>query len=256
MGQSTKNDTVSLAEISKDIAFLKESILGKQKPQNYYLPWRGKQNERGIYVYPVVDVSASVLSQKGPTATETSDSNNSSTGSTGVGLEFGGSVIFVPGQIKGDTLLVNNLGLAFSSGFLASVANSDRYGAIYNLLGKVGVEIGNQHLFGFGCDFLAGCGKIPGDLIFYTQEDDAENSVNTGNNDTTPYTKWVFVYGGQVWVSDLKFDLPTKKCSFAKNTFLLSGKTLLFISTLFLFLFVIPMSIDFSKNSTGNVMPY
>ena len=134
-----------------------------------------------------------MLSQKSRNQ-DASETNDGPDGSTGVGLEFGGSIIFVPGQIKGDSLRINNLGFAFSTGFIASFVNSDRYGAIYNILGKAGVEIGNQHLFGFGGDILAGYGKLPGDIIF------CEDGASVISNNSNPYTKGAFVYGGQVWV--------------------------------------------------------
>ena len=89
------SDLVSMDEISRDIEWLK-SMLDKQKPQDYYVPWKGKQKARGIYVYPVLDVSAAILSQKKQNTEPTGASNNSS-GCTGVGLEFGGTIIFVPG---------------------------------------------------------------------------------------------------------------------------------------------------------------
>lgn len=93
----------------------------------------------------------------------------------------------------GDSLRINKMGFAFSGGFLASVANSDRYGAICNILGKTGVEIGNQHLLGFGCDFLAGYGRLPGDLIFYEEGEEIQDG------DITPYNQWSFIYGTQFW---------------------------------------------------------
>ena len=138
----------------------------------------------------MLDVSATVLSQKRQNSTS-ADANNTPA-STGVGLEFGGTVIFVPGRVQGDSLRVNNMGFAFNTGVLFSIINSDRYGGIYNIFGKAGVEIGNQHMFGFGCDFLAGTGRLPGDIVL-CDEDGAET------DSTNPYTKWAFVYGVQAW---------------------------------------------------------
>ena len=178
-----------MEEMSRDIALIK-SILDKNKPHDYYVPWRGKQKERGIYVYPALDVSATVLSQKKRSA-EPAEAEANSSGSTGVGLEFGGTIVFVPGRIKGDSLRINDMGFAFSTGIFASIINSDRYGGIYNIFGKFGGEIGNQHMFGFGCDLLAGAGRLPGDVVF------CEEGVETDN--TTSYTKWAFVYGMQAW---------------------------------------------------------
>lgn len=189
MSQS-ETDSVSMEDLSRDIALLK-NMLDKPKPQDYYVPWKGKQKSRGIYVYPVLDVSAAVLSQKGQNV-ETAKTNNNTSTSTGVGLEFGGTVVFVPGRVKGDSLRINDMGFAFSSGLLFSIVNSDRYGGIYNIFGKAGVEIGNQHMFGFGCDFLAGAGRLPGDIIFC--DEDGNETENT-----MPYTKWAFVYGVQGW---------------------------------------------------------
>ena len=193
--QSVKIDTVSLEEVYRDLALIKESLLNKEPPQEYYVAWNGKQKERGIYIYPVLDISAGVLSHKkqstDPIETNGGSSDPSST--TSVGFEFGGTIIFVPGRVVGDSLRINKLGFAFSGGFLTSVASSDRYGAICNIIGKTGVEIGNQHFLGFGCDLLAGYGRLPGDLILY------EDGQALKDGDITPYNKWSFIYGTQFW---------------------------------------------------------
>ena len=94
------------------------------------------------------------------------------------------------------------MGFAYSGGLFASIINSDRYGGIYNIFGKVGIEIGNQHMFGFGCDLLSGIGRLPGDIIFC--EDGAETGAESGDGNTVLYTKWAYVYGVQAWA---KIDL-------------------------------------------------
>lgn len=65
--QSAKIDTISLEEVYRDLALIKDNLLNKQTPQEYYVAWKGKQKERGkrgIFIYPALDISAGVLSHK------------------------------------------------------------------------------------------------------------------------------------------------------------------------------------------------
>ena len=114
---------------------------------------------------------------------------------TGFGLNFGYSVIFVPGYEKNGKLHPNKFGIAYSVGLITSFSVSDRYGTLCDFMGKIGVEACHNHRMGIGMDFLVGYGKSAGDVFWYNNivEDPAPTSVS-------PYAMWGKKFGGQIWI--------------------------------------------------------
>ena len=114
---------------------------------------------------------------------------------TGLSLNFGYSLIFVPGQEENGMLKMNKYGFAYNIGILASFTTSDRYGTTCDFMGKVGIETCHNRKMGIGFDFLLGYGKSPGNTFIYKNivEDDEPTS-------TVPYTEWGIKYGGQIWL--------------------------------------------------------
>jgi len=114
---------------------------------------------------------------------------------TGIGLNFGYSVLFVPGWEDNGQLRLNKAGFAYSVGFIASFNQSDRYGTTCDLMAKLGLETCFNRKMGIGFDLLGGYGKSSGDFYFYNSilEDSAPKSI-------MPYTLWGWKYGGQLWM--------------------------------------------------------
>lgn len=122
------------------------------------------------------------------------DQNRQETDDTGIGLNFGYSLIFIPGTEEQNQLRLNEAGFAYSTGFIFSFTQSDRYGVTCDLLFKVGLETCYNRKMGLGVDVLGGYGKSSGDVFFYQNilEDAEPKSV-------IPYTAWGYKYGGQIW---------------------------------------------------------
>lgn len=114
---------------------------------------------------------------------------------TGLGLNFGYSLLFIPGYEENGKLHLNNAGFAYSIGCLFSFTSSDRYGTLCDFMAKVGFETFHNRKMGIGFDLLYGYGKSSGDVFFYNNiiEDPAPAS-------SVPYTEWGRKYGGQVWL--------------------------------------------------------
>ncbi len=159
------------------------------KGKDFFLPLQGK---RHVHIYPTLDMCTSLSQDKNKPDPENGNIEDKS--STGLSLNFGASIIFVPGKPTNEALKVNPLGFAYNFGFISAVEKSEKYEVTCSFLLKAGVEIGNQHAMGVGLDFLAGYGKSKGDVFFYNDivEDTEPKSV-------TCYTNWCFQYGGQIW---------------------------------------------------------
>ncbi len=114
---------------------------------------------------------------------------------TGLGLNFGYSLIFTPGHEENGQLRTNKFGFAYSLGMLASFTTSDRYGTTCDFMGKIGVETCHHRKMGIGFDFLLGYGKSPGN--FFTFNNIVDDNEPLGVN---PYTEWGLKYGGQLWL--------------------------------------------------------
>ena len=115
---------------------------------------------------------------------------------TGVGLNFGYSLIFVPGRIENDQLKLNRLGFAYNVGLVASFSKQEKYGTTCNFLLKSGIETGNGHAMGIGFDVLGGYGKSTGDTyltVYNTNDTDEDDLAN-------PFTEWCWQYGVQLWL--------------------------------------------------------
>lgn len=106
-----------------------------------------------------------------------------------LGMNIGYRLLFVPGIVQGENLVVNRFGFAYSVGLIAAFDRQDDYDVTCDFLGKVGIETGNGHAIGMGVDYLIGTGKTAGTLFF--------------ENDPAPYpyTMWCFKQGFQVWLN-------------------------------------------------------
>ena len=145
--------------------------------------------EQALEICP--SVSKSKVSQSELLTGEHIDEAND----TGYGLNFGYSVVFIPGYEKDNKLHLNKAGFAYRVGFDVSFTQSDRYGTLCDFLAKAGLETCYNRNMGIGVDFLAGYGKSGGDLFIYKNitEDDEPSSV-------IPYALWGTRFGGQIWV--------------------------------------------------------
>ena len=114
---------------------------------------------------------------------------------TGISLDFGYSLIFVPGHEKNGKLHLNNKGFAYSLGAILSFTKSDRYGTLCDFMAKIGVETCHNRKMGIGLDLLAGYGKSAGDFFIY------QNTLLEGEpTSICPYAEWGAKYGAQVWI--------------------------------------------------------
>lgn len=121
--------------------------------------------------------------------------NFENTENTGFSIDFGYSVIFIPGYEEDSKLFLNKAGFAYSLGLIASFTRNDRYGTTCNVLLKAGIETCYNKKMGIGLDLMGGYGKSPGDIFWYKNiaEDTAPTLI-------TPYTLWGWEYGGQLWL--------------------------------------------------------
>ena len=160
------------------------------------LPIRGKSKFlHKNYMRQSLDVSPAISVGKTSTENELSVSSDE-TSSTGWGLNFGYSLLFVPGEQKGEMLQLNPLGFAYGIGFVSSFAQSDRYGTTCSFLGKLSIELGAFRSMGLGFDMLGGGGKSAGDVFMF-----AKGIVESAQADKiVPYTEWCWQYGGQLWM--------------------------------------------------------
>jgi len=165
-----------------------DSMQTSSKDKEFFVPL---QANKKVYLYPTLDMCTSLSRDKHMPKEETIEEDQAS---TGLSLNFGASVIFVPGQPIDDRLKVNKIGFAYNVGLLSSFEKSEKYDVTCDFLAKVGVEIGNQRALGIGFDLLAGGGKSKGDILFF-------NDVVLENEPqkVVPYTAWCFKYGGQIW---------------------------------------------------------
>jgi len=161
------------------------------------VPIRGKSKFlHKNYMRQSLDMSPSISIGKTSAENELAVDNNKETASTGWGLNFGYSLLFIPGREKEEMLQLNPLGFAYGVGFVSSFAQSDRYGTCCSFLTKFSVELGAFRSMGLGFDLLGGGGKSPGD-IFVFKEGIVESE---GPDKIMPYTEWCWQYGGQIWM--------------------------------------------------------
>lgn len=196
-----------LVEVNSLIAQLKELTLNGDsladaldKPTDIYKPVRGKSKfARRHHIYQTLDISPSVSVDKDPDLPEYTSNgqevdDDQVASPTGVGLNFGYSLIFVPGHEENGQLRLNRMGFAYNVGLLASFSRQDKYGTTCNFLLKSGIETGNGHMMGIGFDVLGGYGKSAGDTYLMVYEENDEDDL------ATPYTEWCWQYGAQLWM--------------------------------------------------------
>ena len=197
-----------LQEISSLIAQLKELTMRGDSaanaqlevPENIYKPIRGKSKfARRHFIYQTLDISPTVSTDKDPdqpdyTSNGQDVDEDQLDSPMALGLNFGYSLIFVPGREEDGQLRLNRMGFAYNLGLVASFSRQEKYGTTCNFLLKSGIETGNGHPMGIGFDILGGYGKSAGDtyLTIY-EEDDADDLA-------TPYTEWCWQYGAQLWL--------------------------------------------------------
>ena len=198
-------ETAVSSEMTSDIPFDQNSVFslfrgfapigldaGSIKEQTYPLGrglFKKHHIEQALELCP--NISKSKTSQSDLLPGQNVDEIND----TGIGMNFGYSVIFNPGYEKDGQLHLNKAGFAYNVGFIASFSSSDRYGTICDLMAKVGFETCHNRKMGFGADFLIGYGKSAGDVFFY-------NNIleNTEPSSVSPYTLWGKKIGGQIWI--------------------------------------------------------
>ena len=162
------------------------------KAKQYFLPL---QDNRNVYMYPTLDMCTSLSQGRSEAVSVINDNETEKKDvSTGVGLTFGSTLVFVPGKKADNRLKVNSMGFAYSFGFIAALEKSEKYDLTCNFLLKAGVEIGNQHAMGVGVDVLAGYGKGKGDLFFYEGIIEKPEPIKT-----MTYTSWAPQFGAQIW---------------------------------------------------------
>ncbi|MBR6355947.1 MAG: hypothetical protein IKR92_03725 [Alphaproteobacteria bacterium] len=196
-----------LSEVSALIAQLKELTMRDsaanallEMPENIYKPIRGKSKfARRHHIYQTLDISPTVSTDKDPdqpdyTSNGKEVDEDQLDSPLALGLNFGYSLIFVPGREEDGQLRLNRMGFAYNVGLVASFSRQEKYGTTCNFLLKSGIETGNGHPMGIGFDVLGGYGKSAGDtyLLVY-EEDDADDLA-------TPYTEWCWQYGAQLWL--------------------------------------------------------
>lgn len=148
------------------------------------------------YMRQSLDVSPSVSVGKATATNEMLTYDDKETSSTGWGLNFGYSLLFVPGREKEGMLKINPLGFAYGIGYMASFSQSDRYGTCCSFLGKFSIELGSFRSMGVGFDLLGGGGKTAGDVFIFSKgiiESETADKV-------VPYTEWCWQYGAQIWM--------------------------------------------------------
>lgn len=193
-----------LIEVSKLISKLKQITLNDTSaessiPESIYKPIHGKGKFwHRHYVYQTLDISPTVTSDRDPnqpdyTSTGQEVDDDQVDSSLGLGMNFGYSLLFVPGREENGMLRLNRMGFAYNVGLVASFSKQDVYGVTCNFLLKAGVETGNQHMMGIGFDVLGGYGKSIGNIYMLSNDADEDDLAQ-------PYTSWCWQYGAQLWL--------------------------------------------------------
>jgi len=147
------------------------------------------------YIEQAIEICPSISKSKVNQSQLLSKQNIDEINDTGYGLNFGYSLIFIPGHEQEGKLHLNKFGFAYNIGFITSFASTDRYGTLCDLMAKIGLETCHNRKIGIGFDFLAGYGKTAGDFFTYKNIiTDSEPSA------VCPYTLWGTKYGGQFWL--------------------------------------------------------
>ena len=168
--------------------------LTKRKDMTYPLK-RGGGLFKKHHIEQAVEICPTISTDKTAKAELISNVDPDDINNTGLGLNFGYSVSFIPCYEDGGKLHMNKPGFAYSLGLVTSITRSDRYGTTCDFLGKIGLETCRNRKLGIGGDFLCGYGKASGDVFWF--EDIA---TDVAPKSSTPYNAWTFKYGGQIWV--------------------------------------------------------
>ena len=190
----------SLISQLKDMTLKGDTAIDLSVPEYIYMPIRGKSKfSKRHYIYQTLDISPSVSGDHDPDLPEQTSNGqdvdeDQVANQTALGLNFGYSLIFVPGRVVDDQLRLNRMGFAYNVGLVASFSRQEKYGTTCNFLLKTGIEAGNGHMMGIGLDILGGYGKSSGDeyLTIYKEGDDDDLA--------NPYTEWCWQYGAQLWL--------------------------------------------------------
>ena len=200
--QFKADEAESLTDVSSLIDGF-ETLAGKLNfgpPGAILMPIAGKTKfARSHYIYQTVDISTLGGSNK---SHDDPDEDASKAGAAAervgdllsdmhFGMNFGYSIIFVPGEIKGDMLEINRFGFAYSTGFLASFDRQKDCDVACDFHAKIGVEAGTEHVLGVGINGLIGGGKSLGAIY------DLDFNVETEPQD---YTAWCFKCGAEIWL--------------------------------------------------------
>ncbi len=196
---------VQLADVNTLLDKIRELTIngGADEPSSSIrnlVPIKGKSKfTRRHYIYQTLDISPHVSTDRDSNLPEQTsngkDLDESQLDSpTAFGLNFGYSLIMVPGREENDMLCLNKLGIAYNIGLLASFSRQDKYGTTCSFLAKLGFETGNGHAMGIGADFLGGYGKSNGDSYQLEYEDYERDDL------ADPYTAWCWQYGSQIWM--------------------------------------------------------
>ena len=201
----TVDDEVNINDETPDIQTHQDAVayFSNDNPMADFqitVPIMGKSKfARSHYIYQTVEISTIFGKDKNSDEGDNDDAGRVSAipdapdieSQLSAGLNIGYSLIFVPGKIQDDGLLINRFGFAYSTGFIAAFDNQKDYGVTCDFLFKLGVESGNGHPLGIGIDLLAGGGKTAAG--FHVFENDAWQ--------TDFQTLWCFKYGAQVWLN-------------------------------------------------------
>lgn len=199
MSSSTSLEGV-LSNLSnpQNLGFSDSMNMTPEKKKDILLPIQGQGTSKFLRrnnMRQSLDISPSISVGKSSTESTLALNTDEKTTSTGWGLNFGYSLVFVPGKEKDNMLRLNEIGFGYGVGFVASFAQNDRYGTTCSFLFKLGVETGSYHAMGVGLDLLAGYGKTEGDIYLFLE------GLNDGQADKViPYTEWCAKYGLQLWM--------------------------------------------------------
>lgn len=191
---SPQNETMgSMFDILQGYSSFNAGNLTERKDMVYPLGKRGLFKKH--HIEQAIEICPTISTDKTSKAEVGSSVNPDDINNTGLGLNFGYSVSFIPCYEENGKLHMNSAGFAYSVGLIVSFTRSDRYGTTCDFLGKVGLETCRNRKLGIGGDFLCGYGKASGDVFWFEDivTDEAPKS-------STPYNKWTFKYGGQIWI--------------------------------------------------------
>ena len=190
----TMETTGSMFDMVSEYSSFTAANLTQRKDMIYPLK-RGGGLFKKHHIEQSIEICPTISTDKASQAELISNVNSDDVNNTGLGLNFGYSVSFIPCYEDSGKLHMNKPGFAYSLGLVTSITRSDRYGTTCDFLGKIGLETCRNRKLGIGGDFLCGYGKAGGDVFWF---DDI--ATDTAPKSSAPYNAWTFKYGGQIWV--------------------------------------------------------